>query len=269
MSKKLPPPSKEETIADVDLDALLDGLDLDEPVIEASGSTDDELGDLLDDLGIESEVSIETAELADDELDELLAEVETPVDNSELYAEDEIDESIEAAPDTDKSDVEDNKKKAKKDKLSSDEKKASKKTETKPKVKVDSTVPTSEILKARLGEDGKRYLELEEGVHLDMAIVDALPKKVKEKLLNLYAHIENGTVLSTYIDTALTLLNEEEKTMAEITEHYMTKWSKGTSSSQVGQIVRLFRELKICNFEGKTMSLNKKSKLLPLLIKLK
>ena len=290
---------------DIDLDAMLADLDLELNEAEEPSASEpkkeavsDDLEDLLGDLDIEEasasgseEVSLDELEsLLDDELESLPEEKPQPKkktgkkaapkkNNSELYSDDEVFEAVEAAPETKSEEVEENKKKAAKkaakkaDDGDSEPKPKKEPTKAAPKtgsrsVKVDPGLPASEQLIAKLGESGKNLLVVEDGVKLEAAVIDALPKKVKEKLHNLFAHLHNGNAISTYTIRALDLIAKNgEATTTELIANYQEKWSKGTSASQVGQVVRLFKDLKICNVEGKTLTPNKSSRLLPLLIK--
>lgn len=74
-----------------------------------------------------------------------------------------------------------------------------------------------------------------------MSEIDALPKKVGEKAVNLIAHLAGGASLSCYTQIALDMLLANGRlTSKELVERYMARpYSEGTSRSQCGQIMQL------------------------------
>lgn len=92
------------------------------------------------------------------------------------------------------------------------------------------------------------------------ALVEALPKKVKEKAANLVDFIYKGRTLSVFTKTAVDILNTEGKISNErLVKAFTTEASKrgmgggysiGTARSQAGQQVALFGRLDIATNTG-------------------
>ncbi|MET2951282.1 hypothetical protein ABXV18_24680 [Vibrio owensii] len=270
-------PEVKEQAEDADLDALLD--DIDELVIEdAAAETKVEASSdiVLDDL--------------DDELEELLAgdpaitPKATAKDNSDLYDEDEgVENVVLAAPETKASEVETNKKKASEKEIPADEP-VEEKPVAKPETKSEAKKPAakrgpgvagmakSAAIHTKLGEAVYSHVLLEKGdselsgaelktkVDAIISDVDNLPKKVGEKILNLFQHLHTGVALSVYTTIALDMLAEKGTlSSTELRTKYEEKYSKGTASAQSSQLVQVIKFLKIGTAEGKELTLNENS----------
>lgn len=96
---------------------------------------------------------------------------------------------------------------------------------------------------------------------------DKLPKKIGEKVVNLFASIAKGATLSTYTRIAIDLLvRDGEMTSKTLKDQYIARpYSEGTASSQCTQMMNLLPLLGIARKETGKLVLNKDSLLLPML----
>ena len=97
---------------------------------------------------------------------------------------------------------------------------------------------------------------LETATEQTLADFDACAKKVREKIINVFAHTENGVRLSTYTESAIELLATGDITVDDVKNKYMARpYSAGTSSAQSSQMKQLFGVLGLAVVTGKQMSL--------------
>lgn len=96
---------------------------------------------------------------------------------------------------------------------------------------------------------------------------DKLPKKIGEKVVNLFASIAKGANLSTYTRIAIDLLVKDgEMTSKTLKDQYIARpYSEGTASSQATQMMNLLPLLGIARKEAGKIVLNDTSLLLPML----
>lgn len=96
---------------------------------------------------------------------------------------------------------------------------------------------------------------------------DKLPKKIGEKVVNLFASIAKGATLSTYTRIAVDLLVKDgEMTSKTLKDAYLARpYSEGTASSQCTQMMNLLPLLGLAKREGAKLTLNENSLLLPML----
>lgn len=101
--------------------------------------------------------------------------------------------------------------------------------------------------------------------------IDKMPKKIGEKVTNLFAHIAKGAQLSNYTRIALNLLMANgELTSKMLRDTYLSRpYSEGTSSSQCTQLMNLLPALGIVKKEAGKLVLNPTSTLFPLLTSIK
>lgn len=100
-----------------------------------------------------------------------------------------------------------------------------------------------------------------------MAAIDVLPKKIGEKVVNLYAHISKGATLSTYTRIAIDLLVKDgEITSKSLKDLYIARpYSEGTASSQATQMMKLLPTLGLAIRSAGKITLNENSLLMPML----
>ncbi|UKL15001.1 hypothetical protein hairong_096 [Pseudomonas phage hairong] len=96
---------------------------------------------------------------------------------------------------------------------------------------------------------------------------DKLPKKIGEKVVNLFASIAKGANLSTYTRIAIDLLvKDREITSKTLKDQYIARpYSEGTASSQATQMMKLLPLLGIAHKEAGKLVLNDSSLLLHML----
>ncbi|CDT53413.1 hypothetical protein VCR15J2_390067 [Vibrio coralliirubri] len=247
--------------ASEELDELLDGID--ELVLEGA-----------DDSEVEAKSDIVLDDL-DDELEELLASDPATQDNTELYEEDEVEEDeVLAKPETKTSEVESNKKKAANKKIPTEDE-SSEEPVAKPETKKTaakrgpgvSGLSKSEAVKVKLGESINTHMVLVKAdtevedmtglINSRLNDIDKLPKKVGEKVLNMFQHLNSGVALSVYTDIALDMLFKNGTlSSTELRDRYQEKYSKGTASAQSSQLMQVINFMKIGTLAGKTLTLN-------------
>lgn len=90
---------------------------------------------------------------------------------------------------------------------------------------------------------------------------NTLPKKVREKVLNVFQHVHGGVNLSTYTAMAMTLLKlKGEITSDDLRQAYIDRpYSTGTASAQSSQMFQLLPALGLANRDGKALTLNPNS----------
>ena len=100
------------------------------------------------------------------------------------------------------------------------------------------------------------------------AQIDALPKKVGEKAINVFQHLNAGVLLSVYTHDAIVFLKAHgSMTVAELKAHYAMPavgvrnkgYSAGTAGAQSSQMKSLLPALGIATCDGTTLTLNSES----------
>jgi len=182
------------------------------------------------------EISLEEAEFSDlvefmKEPDEVEAEVEA---EAEAEAEAEVEAEVEVEAEA--------------------EAEATPKT---PRVTTAGMSP-SEALAAKFDESVMSVIDAD-----TLAAYDSAPKKVGEKILNVYSHINNGVLLSTYTRVAIDLLRANpEIDVKDIKAMYTAHpYAKGTVEAQASQMMKLLPVLGIAEREGTRLVLNEDSEI--------
>ena len=228
----------------------------DETLVEAkSDVVETKTEEATDDTTVETVVASAEVDAAAEEkiLEEAVAEAEFETIAHETYAEAPA-ETVEVAP-------------SRSEEATTEPKK--------PKSRAGGAVKPSEALKVRLGgieavqstlihspEDAKLdAAELQAKIEERMAQIDSAPKKVGEKLVNAYAHLNGHAALSVYTELALEiLLTKGECTSDDIFNRYLARPnSEGTSRSQSGQQMALLPLMGVAERSGKHLTLIKDS----------
>lgn len=264
-----------------DLDNLLDGMDgLDE--LDALDFEAEEVADETDENELlEAAQSDLSEEAAEEDLDALLAddseEEAVEEDLETLLADDEEEEADEEEQEPDleaiEADVKAEERQKRLDEATMTEEEAEKAKETitaekpaasvsdKPKSPPKEAIDCSDVLTAKVNPTLSHW-ELLSGVDPDdmrreiLEAGESLPKKTREKLVNLMDWWVRGATLSVYTKIGFELLIEEgEITGVSLRNRYMSNpgkaYSMGTANAQSGQIVKLFKTFKITTSDGK------------------
>lgn len=102
--------------------------------------------------------------------------------------------------------------------------------------------------------------------HALLADMDKTPKKVGEKIINLYASIAKGATLSTYSRIAIELIVKEgELTSKTLKDRFCIRYAENTASSQCTQMMKLLPLLGIAKRDGAKLTLNQNSLLVPMI----
>ncbi len=106
------------------------------------------------------------------------------------------------------------------------------------------------------------------------AEMDAVPKKVREKVYNVFDHLDSGKVLSCYTADAIELLKANKSvTTKDLKEFYVSDntgvnnkpYSPGTAAAQSGQMMALLPALGIAERVESKLHLNEDSVLINML----
>lgn len=132
----------------------------------------------------------------------------------------------------------------------------------------------SEIIDLKIGDDFKKLAVIREGdekrkgkrlvEHMDKlkAAIDELPKKVGEKAVNIFQHLNNGAELSCYTHDAIAFLRESGGfTKKELHDFYAADntgvnskpYSQGTAGAQSSQMMKLLPALGIAERDGMSL----------------
>lgn len=230
--------AEEETVEE-DLDALLtdDGEEADEEALDAL------LADESDEKAVEEEQ--EEPDMEAIEADMKAEERQKRLDEATMTDEeaDEAKAALTADPSV---------------KLS-DEAKA-KVAESKPKSTPKEAIDCADVLTSKVNPT-RSHWELLSGVDPDelritiLSDAESLPKKTREKVVNLMDWWVRGANLSVYTKIGLELLIEEgEITGTSLRNRYMSNpgkaYTMGTANAQSGQIIKLFKTFKITTSDG-------------------
>lgn len=100
-----------------------------------------------------------------------------------------------------------------------------------------------------------------------LAEIEILPKKINEKVQNLFSHLSRGVALSNYTRIAIALLmNTGELTSKSLKEAYIARhYGDGTASSQTTQMMKLLPVLNIARKEAGKLVPNTDSAILALI----
>jgi hypothetical protein len=157
-------------------------------------------------------------------------------------------------------------------------------TEVEAKVKVPKTdtsgMKPSNIIDLKIGANFKSLAILNEGdealegkkldSHIESILksMDELPKKVGEKAVNVFLHLQNGIELSVYTQDAIMFLKDNgTMTKAELHDFYAAEktgvrnkpYSKGTAGAQSSQMMKLLPFLGIADRSEMALTLNEDS----------
>lgn len=138
----------------------------------------------------------------------------------------------------------------------------------------------SEALAHALGSDmdelltlDKRDYDLSDEERFDKRMntlqeIDGAPKKIGEKVTNLFAAVARGAILSNYTRIAIEHLNKDgELTSKSLRDLYLARpYSPGTASSQCTQMMKLLPLLGMATRSGDRLTMNEHSLILPMLV---
>lgn len=228
--------SVEEDEISMDLDADIDGLEID----------------------IEIEASVEEV-MDESEMDDL----STTISKAEAYDEQEVEEVMAAEEDAPSADTAEPKAKAKKAprKTMAGGKKSEVIRDRLPETLV-LTMGDAELSEKELVDKQDTLLEV---IDTDMAV------KVAEKAVNLLSAVHDKAKLSAYTAITLRLLDKSEDGIIakDLIEHMQDQdangvkgYSAGTSNSQAHQMFKLLPALQMATLDGKVMKVNDESLLM-------
>ncbi|KJZ17383.1 hypothetical protein TW86_03765 [Halomonas sp. S2151] len=246
----------------------LDALDLDFETEEVEAAPDLDENEALEaaqaELAAEEEAPVVEEEIGA-ELAELLAEDEEEAPAAEVEEEDDLEaiereaRSAERKKRLEEATLTDEEIEASKSKAPTAAAKPKASTESKPKA-VRDAIDVGAVIdeKVKPTTDHWVFLDGADGAATrDEILLESmsLPKKIREKVVNLMDWHVRGSKLSVYTQIGFELLLEE-KTLSTMSlrNRYMSNpgksYSLGTANAQAGQIMKLFRTFRIINAAG-------------------
>ena len=131
----------------------------------------------------------------------------------------------------------------------------------------------SEALSKMFGDDVLTRVNLEKDIDTsdaDILLLDGVPKKVKEKIINVFSHLNGSSRLSVYTAIAIEeIASRPETTITDIKNRYLDHpYSIGTASAQSSQMMSLLPALGIAERSGKNLTLIEDSPVFAALIEM-
>lgn len=254
-----------------DLENLLDGLDGIDELDALDFETEEVVAVDENEVLAVAQQELEPEEAVADDLEELLAdeaEVEAETESEvEAEADDELDmEAVEAEVKAeerqrklDEATMSDEEAEEAKSKLVAPEAKAKPKAST-AKSEPKDAIDCEDVLNSKVSPQDEHWALLD-GVNSEdmrteiLSAAESLPKKTREKVVNLMDWWVRGHNLSVYTKIGFELLIEEGSISGPaLRNRYMSNpgkaYTMGTANAQSGQIVRLFKTFKITTSDG-------------------
>ena len=248
-----------------EVDALdaLDALDFEaeesQPVLEEEAiieAAQEELTAVLEDLDEALEVESELA----DTTEESVVEEDSPISIDEVEAE---LKTAEREARLEQAAISDEEAEAAKKSIGAEAKKAAQKAKA-AKSDPEDAINVSDVLDSKVAASEEHWsfvagVSAEDTKSAILKECDTIPKKTREKVVNLMDWWVRGHSLSVYTSIALELLLEDGSiTSTTLRNRYLSNpgksYTMGTANAQTGQVIKLLKVFGITSFDGELVA---------------